>query len=405
MGTFISFTNLEHFLLQREKIRRIPTSSHIQNAYAILCSHLGESSIQFIQILGTNGKGSTSTYLEALALEHSFSSGLFTSPHFLSIRERIRCNGHTLCEDEWLEAANYIEDLIHTDTLLTFEYFLLIALYLFHKYAISLAIIEAGLGGVYDSTSLLPYSVQVFTAIDIDHQHILGITLCDIALQKISALQNNILCASAIQKQQVKHILEDIAENRNVTLSYTTNTCPYPLSLKGKFQEENAALALLAFSLFLSLTHEYYKEDCVQKAFKKAFIPGRIQHVKIQKTSLLLDGAHNNHSLLALKEYIRTIPISYIIFSTKYKSNLTEYLALIRSFHTPTLYVSVNEKNMLSFQDICELAPFLHQSTSLQDALCFTIPRTPENHTILITGSLYLLASFFSLYPETLHNK
>ena len=137
-----------------------------------------------VQIVGTNGKGSTSTMLAALAQAHGLRVGLHTSPHFLSPRERVRLDGAMLPEERWLELANILMQR-GGDDLSYFEFVTCLAVMAFAE--ADIAVMETGLGGSYDATTALEADLVVFTPIDLDHQSVLGPFLKDIAADKAGA--------------------------------------------------------------------------------------------------------------------------------------------------------------------------------------------------------------------------
>ena len=135
-----------------------------------------------VQIVGTNGKGSTSTFLSCVARAHGLKVGLYTSPHFVTPRERIRINGTMLPADRWPVLADRVMEA--APNLTYFEFLTALGLLAFAEAGVDLVVMEAGLGGHYDATTAMPVQAVCFTPIGMDHEKILGPTLTDIASDK-----------------------------------------------------------------------------------------------------------------------------------------------------------------------------------------------------------------------------
>ena len=192
-GGITNFVALEAMLNTRARLRRTSTSAFVTECYTKLLAYFNKKQTApcAVQVLGTNGKGSVSSAITFLAQSHDIPTGLFISPHLASIRERIQCNGKIFSEEAWIDGARCIEHVCANSTqeLLFFEYIFLLSQYFFITNNIFLIVMEAGLGGLHDTTSIIPYTVQCYTKISYDHEHILGDTLESITLQKIGSIQ------------------------------------------------------------------------------------------------------------------------------------------------------------------------------------------------------------------------
>lgn len=147
------------------------------------------TSMKIIQVVGTNGKGSTVAFLESILHSAGISTGLFTSPHLITARERIRINKELISEDDFVYAARHI---LHCSEKLSdeasfFECILAMALWLFQQKGIKAVILEAGIGGRLDATTAVKPDILGVSMIDFDHQHILGTSVSAIAHEKIYA--------------------------------------------------------------------------------------------------------------------------------------------------------------------------------------------------------------------------
>ncbi len=391
-----------------------------------------------IQVVGTNGKGSTVTFLSALAQSHGLKVGLYTSPHFVTPRERVHINGKMLSPDIWCENMGYVVSKIHSVTY--FELLTLFALYTFILSRVDLIILEAGLGGKYDATTAIPVDLVCYTPISLDHEKFLGETVSEIALEKAQAIRTNKFVLTGPQEHDVFDILYRIAKDKKAffysvdqlilpydisSLSYTfmyqdkndkESVKKQKLGLLGKHQTLNAKLALGAWSI---LSQEYsWNLDTVsiRKGLIHAYIPGRFQFVKLNSRlgnlSIILDGAHNPGSLEAIALELQRLCIvpSAVIFSCFADKNIPKMVTIIEKIACdaqiiiPT--IQVHDRAI----DSHELATYFTSSRAipvqrLKLALTYIIEKNIDSSIqkpVIIIGSLYLLGEFFTLYPDSL---
>ena len=159
-----------------------------------------EQSFRVIHITGTNGKGSTSTFLSCVARAHGLKVGLYTSPHFVTPRERIRINGALLPADRWPVLGDRVMEA--APNLTYFEFHTALRLLAFAEAGVDLVVMEAGLGGHYDATTAMPVQAVCFTPIGMDHEKILGPTLTDIASDKSQAMRPGVPAFTAPQEAE-----------------------------------------------------------------------------------------------------------------------------------------------------------------------------------------------------------
>ena len=180
-----------------------------------------------VQIVGTNGKGSTSTFLSCVARAHGLKVGLYTSPHFVTPRERIRINGTMLPADRWPVLADRVMEA--APNLTYFEFLTALGLLAFAEAGVDLVVMEAGLGGHYDATTAMPVQAVCFTPIGMDHEKILGPTLTDIASDKSQAMRPGVPAFTAPQEAEALDCLLRTAQEKGTELRETA-TLPFPQS-------------------------------------------------------------------------------------------------------------------------------------------------------------------------------
>jgi dihydrofolate synthase/folylpolyglutamate synthase len=264
-----------------------------------------QNSFKSFHIAGTNGKGSTCAYLDAMLRGCGFKTGLYTSPHIIDFEERFQINGKPVSETFWIEVYSDLKSIIEKYELTFFEATTLMAFEMFKRQNISWAVIETGLGGRLDATNVIKPEVSVICAIDIDHKDYLGDTIEKIAFEKcgiikdatpVVMLENSNTSvmeqASAISKKKntiltvvkPEHSTAFESENGVTVCDPTMLTVP----MKGKFQIANLLLALKAFHL----SGLEIGTDSIG-ALSETSIPGRFQVLTYKNKTLILDVGHN----------------------------------------------------------------------------------------------------------------
>jgi dihydrofolate synthase/folylpolyglutamate synthase len=250
---FLNFNQFQAYLEELGLFRMNPGLERVQKGLKAL--NLTNSGLPVVHIAGTNGKGSTATFLDFLAREYGLKTGLFTSPHLVCVRERIKINGQLISTDKWLELANIIYMKCSRLNLTYFEFLTLIAVLAFESEKVDLAIFEAGLGGTYDATNVFDSMLTVFTSIDQDHIHVLGQSLEEIARDKAGAIKKAPV-VSSIQKPEVLEVIKQRIKQKKVPfyympcffehgkkITFNKSPClqfgPEDLGLKGEFQKRN----------------------------------------------------------------------------------------------------------------------------------------------------------------------
>lgn len=368
------------------------------------------------QVLGTNGKGSTCAFLDALGQAYGLKTGLYTSPHFLSPAERILICGKQLSSNDWLTGANAIFRAYGKEPDLTyFEFLTLLALWLFQKENVEFAIFEAGLGGRNDATSAIDVDVHCYAPIALDHAAIIGPTIENIAHDKAAALKPGSVYISAPQYPAVKRILQDHAKTSHAGL------LPHPIlpegaktGLAGAHQLTNASVALGAWQYLASRLNIAASSQATNAALLDAFIPGRLQKISASADhpAFILDGAHNPHAMQQLVNNLADKPEAIIFSCLRDKDWQSTLGILCRAMPDTPLFVP--QLNNDRAADAEMVVTWIEQIsgrktywTKGRDALAKIMESVPlrANGPVLVTGSLFLLAEFFKLFPQYLNKR
>jgi len=280
-----------------------------------------QKSYPAVQIAGTNGKGSTAVLLDSICRAASISTGLYTSPHLISITERIKINGEEISApdfanvaDEVRSAAQRLVDAGKIAALPTFfEHVTAIALLAFQRAQVKLAILETGLGGRLDATTAVGASVIGLTQIAVDHQNYLGETLTEIAGEKAAIISKGSTVVVAPQLAEVREVILERAREVGVQPQWLSanGTRSPTVGLRGSHQQTNAVTAV-ALAESLSTLGFSIRRKAIDMGLKTARHPGRLELFTSlgelrDQVSVLLDGAHNAAGALALRNYLEEL--------------------------------------------------------------------------------------------------
>lgn len=281
-----------------------------------------EKTYPIIHVTGTNGKGSTIAFMRELFVAHGKKVGTFTSPHIISIHDRICINGQPIAEEDFVRIANQVKEMEKTllethDQLSFFELLTLIALLYFKEQGVDLVLLEVGIGGLLDTTNVVTGEIAVITSIGLDHQETLGDSLEEIAEQKAGIFKAGKKAVIAKLAPEAKLVCQNTARELAAELYQTgqdftlkaghfssslASFSQLEIGLEGAYQQENAALALETFLLFMAPREEGVEEELVRQALKETHWAGRLERIRPQ---IYLDGAHNLPALTRLVEFIQ----------------------------------------------------------------------------------------------------
>ena len=370
-----------------------------------------EQTYPIIHVTGTNGKGSTIAFMRELFVSHGKKVGTFTSPHIVSIHDRICINGQPISDADFIRIADQVKEmelkLLETHAQLSFfELLTLIALLYFKEQEVDLVLLEVGIGGLLDTTNVVTGEIAVITSIGLDHQETLGNSLELIAEQKAGIFKSGKSAVVANLASEAQLVCQMAAHNLGVTLyqadqdfsfkdghfsSSLANLNQLKLGLEGAYQEENAALALQAFLLFMAQRDEKVNQEAVRVALQATKWAGRLEAVT---EHIYLDGAHNLPALERLVEFIQEkIQQGYqphILFGALKRKDYSGMLTYLTE-HLPdvALYVtSFDYQGSLEEQDFGDYTSI----ASYRDFIDNFEASAQEKDLLFVTGSLYFIS-------------
>ena len=365
--------------------------------------------VPMIHVTGTNGKGSTIAFMRQLFQQHGLKVGTFTSPHIVSMHDRICINGQPISDQDLIRLGQSIQamesQLLEThDQLSYFEIITLLAFLYFHEQKVDLALIEVGIGGLLDTTNVITGEVAVITSVGLDHQETLGGSLEAIARQKAGIFKAGkpaVIGPLAKEAEQVciekaqaigcplARYGEDFQLVKGVFQGAQHRFDSLKIGLNGAYQEENATVALEAFLLFMEQRGLAVDENGVREALQATSWPGRLENFS---QGIYLDGAHNPHAIHRLVEYARTfsdkrVKILFGALKRKDYQGMLEIFAsdLPEADLTVTTFAYgevVQEADGLGYPYVADFRDYLQDFYSRQDG----------QEVLFVTGSLYFIS-------------
>jgi dihydrofolate synthase/folylpolyglutamate synthase len=269
-----------------------------------------ERSYDAVHVLGTNGKSSTTRMTAAILQGHGLRIGAYTSPHLRSYSERVLIDGHELDPGAFAEAiarASWAADrvnrtLAEDDHVTQFELLTAAALWQMAREDVQVAVIEAGLGGRYDATSVIDAPITVLTTVGLEHTRWLGPTITDIAEEKLAVVASSgtLVVGQDLEPAALK-VAERIAGERHAEIvrPQPELTASLPLRAPGAFQRRNFALATAAAGAYLNRAGLALSERALARAGAETEMRGRLQRIADDPPTIL-DGAHNPAAVTAL---------------------------------------------------------------------------------------------------------
>jgi dihydrofolate synthase/folylpolyglutamate synthase len=257
--------------------------------------------VKVAHVAGTNGKGSVCAMMDRVARACGRRTGLFTSPHLIDYRERMRVSGEMISEERCAELLTEVRGVcekmeVHPTF---FEITLAVAMRWFRERECELIILETGMGGRLDATTAVPADVCVITPIGLDHTQWLGDTLGKVAAEKAGIFLEGVPAVSSPQDEEAWKVLEKEANERRTPLTLIDAPLEgYGIALAGRHQKWNGAVALAALhALKLPLGYE-----SVAEGLSKVSWPGRFERIESGEIQVILDGAHNPHAAKVLRD-------------------------------------------------------------------------------------------------------
>ncbi|HDA9566310.1 TPA: bifunctional folylpolyglutamate synthase/dihydrofolate synthase [Listeria innocua] len=380
-----------------------------------------EKANKWVHIAGTNGKGSTLTFIRSSLEEAGYKTGTFTSPYIETFNERISVNGIPVSDQMIVDLANRIkpiaEELEKTVYGPPSEFEIITAMMFlcFAEYeSIDIGIIEVGLGGRLDSTNVLTPLISVITTIGMDHMEFLGNSIEQIAGEKAGIIKPGIPVISGVIQKEAQEVIINNAvrnnsnlawlnkdffiQNRDDEITYRTShgdEIPnITIGLLGIHQLNNAAVAIKVLQYLNTFSSYEINQSAIKQGLKKAFWPGRMELLDV-KPFIMLDGAHNPEGVKTFANSIRTYPgHKKIIVSILKDKNYQEMITLLKTIpDTDILLTTFDYPRAMSSNEVTQIGTVEGISTNPNWKQALDDIKEIKNDTkFFITGSLYFIS-------------
>lgn len=371
--------------------------------------------VKIVHVTGTNGKGSTSYYLNSLLKKAGMKTGLFVSPYIKEFNERIQINGENIPDQALIALANQVEvaigELRKIDpefSLVTFEYEVALAFLYFAQSKCDYAVIEVGIGGMHDKTNVVDPEVSVITTIGLDHEQIIGPTLADIAHEKSGIIKHHrpvvlgkipnsvkeIIAEKVVKEKTIAYELgKDFDVALTTEINYSFGEAKLDFTLRPVVEAYDIGIAVTAFRLLnIPLT-----EAKIREAIDTTVIPGRYQIIS-QKPLIILDGAHNVQAMKNLLQFIHQYKVNTntkikILVTMMKDKDLDDLFALFADTDQVVL-------TSIPYPRAAKLADFPMQAREkypyIEDynlAFSTIVNELRQDDIFLVTGSFYLVGA------------
>lgn len=391
-----------------------------------------QDKLNIIHVAGTNGKGSTSSYLTFCMLEAGYDVGLFTSPFLERFNERIKINDKDIANEDLGRITALVKKAVDKmlaeglDHPTTFEIVTAIAFVYFEENNLDYVVLEVGLGGRYDSTNVIKNSLaSIITTIGIDHIEQLGDSLGEIAYQKAGIIKDKGLVVSYPQEEEVKKVIEDITREKNGELYFSDesfidildendsgNSFNYKYkdtsiknirtSMVGEYQIYNSALAITTLLILRDKGLIKIKDEEIVKGIFKTRWNGRLEVLKRNPT-ILIDGAHNVQSVDQLRKALELFDYENLILGLAIlgDKDVDHILELLIPMADKVIVTEVDMPRKLEAENLKKKVEKYRKDLYIEKEIGKAVDKSlslaQDKDLIVFGGSLYLIGEVRSL--------
>ncbi len=365
--------------------------------------------LNVIHVAGTNGKGSTIAMMEAMLSVHGLKTACFYSPCFFDVHDQIQLNGRYISETQLDQLFNRVKQAGLSGFLTDFELLTVLAFMAFEEFKADIVLLEAGMGGRFDSTNVVTPLLSIIPSIAIEHEQFLGTTLREVAYHKAGIIKQGVpVIIGNLEEESLKVMKEECFDQKtscwieskdfmlkqDVYRDFEGNQLDgIHIGMKGQHQLLNGAIAIRAIIYLLKLKNKTVDETKIRDALLNVSLQGRFEIINNQ---LILDGAHNPASIRVLVDTIKkefpNDSIHFFVGLIKGK-NAVEILNILEEIDAKFTFVDFPDERAMSAQNLLNLSNATFKSVT-KDPIGEIEKIFSENSKIIVTGSLYLLANF-----------
>jgi len=430
----LNYSQAEEYLNSFINYEQIPGISYVQPGYSLkhveeLLNRMGNPQLaaMTIHIAGTKGKGSISAMIAQVLSSSGYKTGLYTSPHFHTLRERISIDGSLISEAEFAAAMAEIKPFIESmrkDTafrqLTYFEALTALAFAYFKKKQVDFQVLEVGLGGRLDATNVARPIICIITPISLDHTQILGNSLEEIAREKAGIIKPGCWVVLSPQPEEAASVISDICREKkakvvqvgkditwhkiggdlspqSLVIEGRRNNYQVSIPLSGDFQLENAASAVAALEVLGSAGFAISTAD-IARGLARVKWPGRF-HILQEYPTVLVDGAHNVASIKRLVDNIKGYFAHkriFLVFGTSCDKDIPGIINELVPLSPQVIVTRAAHSRAAPLSTL--VAEFSKQGIELEiretvtEAISRALSLADRTDLICVTGSLFVVA-------------
>ena len=389
------YQNIGQSAYKKDLSNIILISEHLNNPH---------NNFKSIHIGGTNGKGSCSHMLSSILQEADYKVGLYTSPHLVDFRERIKINGDMISEDSVSKFMHENFDFFESNNLSFFEMTVGLAFDYFSKNKVDIAIIEVGMGGRLDSTNIINPILSIITNISLDHTRFLGSNISDIAKEKAGIIKEKIPVVIGETQQEISPIFNDIAKLKNSDIIFADHHIydNYDSDLKGNYQKKNIKTVLKSTEILKHLDYKIndsHIKTGLNNVSNNTGLQGRWQVIQ-REPMIICDTAHNEAALGEVISQLMDMEYSELHFIIGF-SNDKNLKKISKIFPEDSKYYFVQSK-VERARDAKEVRDIFKLNNrcgdyykSIENTIKYVKGVSKENDIIFIGGSTFVVSEIF----------
>jgi dihydrofolate synthase/folylpolyglutamate synthase len=439
----LNYTQAEEYLNSFVNYEQIPGISYVQPGYSLdhveeLLNRMGSPhlSARTVHIAGTKGKGSVAAMIAQVLTGSGYKTGLYISPHFHTIRERISIDGNLISEADFAAAMEEVKPFVESmrqdaalRQLTYFEALTALAFAYFRKKLVEFQVLEVGLGGRLDATNVVKPEVCIITPISLDHTQILGNTLKEIAREKAGIIKPGCRVVLSPQPEEAAAVIKDTCHEREahvvqvgkeITCQKTggdvfhqslavkgrINDYNLRIPLLGDYQLENAAAAVAALEILASMGFAISATDIAQGMARVQWA-GRF-HILQQNPTVLVDGAHNVSSMRGLVRNVgayfgrkRTL----VVFGTSTDKDIPGIVSELVSLASQVIVTQASQSRAASPSTLA--AEFRRRgvqtetSESVPQGISRALSEANSTDLVCVTGSLFVVGETLDYFSAS----
>lgn len=397
-----------------------------------------QDKLNIIHVAGTNGKGSTCSFITSILKECGYKVGLYTSPYLETFTERIRINGENIPEEDVARIVTLIREKIEQMVSegysypTEFEIVTTMAFYYYCEQEVDFVALEVGLGGRYDATNIIKKSdVSVITSISLDHVGILGDTVAKIAYEKGGIIKENGVAVVYDQSDEAKNVIKDICKEKNakyIEVKFNDinvkqsdiNSQVYDCSIMGQRYEDleiqligdhqinNSMLALSAIEVLKELKNLNLNEEDIRKGLLNTRWPGRIEKI-MDKPTFIIDGAHNEDGARSLAKAIEKNfngKKATLLIGMLEDKDIDGVLEILMPYFNKVITTTPDNDRAINCETLKEkISKYVDDVvaiSNIEDAVNYTLRNAKEDDVIISAGSLYMIGTVRTILNEIL---